>query len=166
MARRQPVYTESELKDIVAILELVLPASGLPVAEFARPDFAESFRVELKRSGLITTARYFAGNIEAAARHALAAYDETEGRKARAKRSRAGRLARELKTLIEDPALLQNYVVGADLGRLLESDDIANILNSIEIVSYRQVRFSTSSTDSLRLFYSKAVFCKIYNGRI
>ena len=50
MARRQPVYTESELKDIVAILESVIPASGLPVAEFARPDFAESFRVELKRS--------------------------------------------------------------------------------------------------------------------
>jgi hypothetical protein len=47
-----------------------------------------------------------------------------------------------LKGLIEDPAVLQNYLLAAGGGRLLDSAEIAKILALIGKASWRQVEFS------------------------
>jgi len=144
------VYSDVERRQIISILEDATPSSGLPFTVTQRadkindPSSIKDYQAEVDELGL-TVAAYVAQNIEYAARHALNAFSEVEGKGARTRRRKAGRLARELKELIDSDSILQNYIVAIvqqnGIQSLIEADQISNILNSIAKAAAEQVTF-------------------------
>lgn len=138
------VYSDLEWRKIVDILDSVTPPSGLPAWVSEGSSDADVFRGWLVQSGVRTAAELYARDLEYLARHAIAAYDEVEGKKAREMRRRAGILARQLKKIIENPTGLQNYVIAIgvnDKSVLIRSEHIATVLGHIVTVSGDQVSF-------------------------